>query len=225
MTSSTPLSITVTTGTTVSAIAMIPDNATCCLAFAPGAGGGINQPYIVAVCAGLAARGMATLRYQFPSMENGSRRPDPPQLCHKTIQAAVAAAHELMPALALFAGGKSFGGRMTSQTQAIAPLPNVRGLCFFGFPLHPPKRPATTRADHLSSVAIPMLFLQGTRDELADLTLMEGVIARLNAPVTLKVIDHADHSFHVPARSGATDGEVMRSMLEYVTTWAATNCV
>jgi predicted alpha/beta-hydrolase family hydrolase len=216
-----PLSITVTAGTTVSAIAMTPDDATCCLAFAPGAGGGINHAYTVAVCEGLAVRGMATVRYQFPSIENGSRRPDQPKLCHKTIQAAVAAAHELTPALALFAGGKSFGGRMTSQIQAIEPLPHVRGLCFFGFPLHPPKRPATTRADHLSLVDIPMLFLQGTRDELADLTLMQGVVARLNAPVTLKVIEHADHSFHVPVRTGMTDSEVMRSMLDDVATWAA----
>lgn len=216
-----PLSITVTAGTTVSAIAMTPDDATCCLAFAPGAGGGINHAYTVAVCEGLAVRGMATVRYQFPSIENGSRRPDQPKLCHKTIQAAVAAAHELTPALALFAGGKSFGGRMTSQIQAIEPLPHVRGLCFFGFPLHPPKRPATTRADHLSLVDIPMLFLQGTRDELADLTLMQGVVARLNAPVTFKVIEHADHSFHVPVRTGMTDSEVMRSMLDDVATWAA----
>jgi uncharacterized protein len=222
MTISTPLSITVAAGTTVSANAMIPQDATCCLAFAPGAGAGMNHPYIVAVCAGLAARGMATLRYQFPSHEKGSRRPDPPKLCHITIQAAVAAAHELMPRLALFAGGKSFGGRMTSQMQAIAPLANVRGLCFFGFPLHPAKRPASTRADHLSLVDIPMLFLQGARDELADLTLMQAVVARLNAPVTLNVIDHADHSFHVPVRSGTTDSEVMRAMLDEVITWAAT---
>jgi len=221
MPTSMPLSITVTAGTTVSAIAMTPDDATCCLAFAPGAGGGINHAYTVAVCEGLAVRGMATVRYQFPSIENGSRRPDQPKLCHKTIQAAVAAAHELTPALALFAGGKSFGGRMTSQIQAIEPLPHVRGLCFFGFPLHPPKRPATTRADHLSLVDIPMLFLQGTRDELADLTLMQGVVARLNAPVTFKVIEHADHSFHVPVRTGMTDSEVMRSMLDDVATWAA----
>jgi predicted alpha/beta-hydrolase family hydrolase len=222
MATPTPLSIPVVAGATVSALALTPDHATCCLAFAPGAGTGMNSSYIVAVCEGLAARGLATLRYQFPGMENGSRRPDAPQLCHKTVQAAVAAAHELMPTLALFAGGKSFGGRMTSQIQAIAPLPNVRGLCFFGFPLHPPKRPATTRADHLSRVDIPMLFLQGTRDELADLTLMHGVLARLNAPVTLKVIDHADHSFHVPARSGTTDGQVLSSMLEEVAAWTAT---
>jgi predicted alpha/beta-hydrolase family hydrolase len=219
MTKSGPLSVAVTGDTIVSALATIPDDATCCLVFAPGAGGGLNQSYIVQVCQGLAARGVATVRYQFPSMENGSRRPDPPQLCHQTVQAAVAAAHELMPQLPLFAGGKSFGGRMTSQIQAIAPLPNVCGLCFFGFPLHPPKRPATTRAQHLSSVQIPMLFLQGTRDELADLTLMREVIARLNAPVTLKVIDHADHSFHVQVRSGTTDSEVMRSMLDDVAAW------
>jgi uncharacterized protein len=221
MTTARPLSLSVAAGITVSAVAMIPREATCCLVFAPGAGAGMNHRYIVAVCEGLAGCGMATLRYQFPSHEKGSRRPDPPKLCHETIQAAVAAAHELMPTLALFAGGKSFGGRMTSQIQAIAPLPNVRGLCFFGLPLHPPKRPASTRAEHLSLIAIPMLFLQGTRDELADLTLMQGLVARLNAPVTLKVIDHADHSFHVPVRSGTTDSEVMRSMLEDVATWAA----
>src|SRR5665213_2320835 len=221
MPTSMPLSITVTAGTTVSAIAMTPDDATCCLAFAPGAGGGINHAYTVAVCEGLAVRGMATVRYQFPSIENGSRRPDQPKLCHKTIQAAVAAAHELTPALALFAGGKSFGGRMTSQIQAIEPLPHVRGLCFFGFPLHPPKRPGTARADHLSSIQIPMLFLQGTRDELADLTRIKEVLAQLSAPVTLKVVDHADHSFHVLVRSGTTDGEVMRSVLDAVAAWAA----
>ncbi|HEY4341934.1 MAG TPA: alpha/beta family hydrolase [Steroidobacteraceae bacterium] len=221
MTKSTPLSIAVTGGTTVSAIATVPPNATSCLAFAPGAGGGMNHPYIVAVCEGLAARRMATLRYQFPGAEHGSGRPDPPKVCHATVQAAVAAAHELLPTVALFAGGKSFGGRMTSQAQAIAPLPHVRGLCFFGFPLHPPKRPSTTRAEHLASVSIPMLFLQGTRDDLAQITLMQGVVAQLTAPVTLKVIDHADHSFHVLVRSGTTDSEVMGAMLDEVATWAA----
>jgi predicted alpha/beta-hydrolase family hydrolase len=209
----------VTAGTTVSAFAMLPKGAGCCLVFAPGAGGGMNQPLIVSVCEGLAARGVATLRYQFPGVENGSRRPDPPQLCHTTIRSVVDAAHELMPSLPLFAGGKSFGGRMTSQAQAIAPLPQVRGLCFFGFPLHPPKRPAKSRAEHLSAIRIPMLFLQGTRDELADLTLMRGVVAGLDAPATLKVVEHADHSFHVLKRSGTTDGEVMRSMLDEVVTW------
>jgi uncharacterized protein len=154
------------------------------------------------------------------SAEKGSRRPDAPPLCHKTVAAAVAAAHEQLPGLPLFAGGKSFGARMTSQTQALAPLPNVHGLCFFGFPLHPPKKPAATRADHLSSIHIPMLFLQGTRDDLAQLPLIENVVAGLSASSTLKIIDHADHSFHVLARSGTSNDEVMRSMLDETVTWA-----
>lgn len=182
----------------------------------------MNHPYIVAVCEGLAARGIATVRYQFPYMENGSGRPDPPKLCHKAVRSAVAAAHELLPTLPLFAGGKSFGGRMTSQAQSLAPLSHVRGLCFFGFPLHAPKQPKTIRADHLSSINVPMLFLQGTRDGLAELPLMQRVLARLNAPVTLKVIDHADHSFHVLVRSGTTDTEVMHTMLDEVAAWATT---
>jgi len=215
------LSITVKTDTAVSALATIPMFASGCLIFAPGAGAGMNHPYIVAVCDGLAARGIATMRYQFPYMEKGAKRPDPPKLCHQTVQAAVAAAHELMPTLALFAGGKSFGGRMTSQAQAIAPLPDVRGICFFGFPLHAPEKPTTTRADHLSSIKIPMLFLQGTRDALADLALIRGVVKHLSARVTLNVVEHADHSFHVLVRSGTTDGEVMRTMLDDVAAWVA----
>jgi predicted alpha/beta-hydrolase family hydrolase len=206
----------------VSAIATIPKTASACLVFAHGAGAGMDHPYIVAVCEGLAARRMATLRYQFPYMEKRSRRPDAPPLCHKTVAAAVAAAHERLPSLPLFAGGKSFGARMTSQTQALAPLPNLHGLCFFGFPLHPPKQPATNRADHLSSIRIPMLFLQGTRDALAQLPLVQSVVARLSAPSTLKIVDHADHSFHVPARSGTTDDEVLGSMLDETVTWAST---
>jgi predicted alpha/beta-hydrolase family hydrolase len=152
-------------------------------------------------------------------MEKGSRRPDPPKLCHETVRSAVAAAHKLMPELPLFAGGKSFGGRMTSQSQAAAPLTDVRGLCFFGFPLHPPKQPATTRAEHLASIQIPMLFLQGTRDDLAKPDLMQDVIAHLTTPVMLKFIDHADHSFHVPARSGTTDGDAMNCLLDAVAAW------
>jgi hypothetical protein len=214
-------SITVTADITVSGIATVPPDPTCCLVFAPGAGAGMNHSYMVAVCDGLAARGMATLRYQFPAMERGSKRVDPPALCHLTVQAAVAAARTLVPTLPLFAGGKSFGGRMTSQAQALAPLPQVRGLFFFGFPLHPPKRPTIARADHLAAVQVPMLFLQGTRDEMADLTLVRSVAARLRAPVTLKVIDHADHSFHVLVRSGTTDGKVRHSMLDAVAAWTA----
>jgi predicted alpha/beta-hydrolase family hydrolase len=222
MTTRASLSITVSSSMAVSAIATIPKTASACLVFAHGAGAGMDHPYIVAVCEGLAARRMATLRYQFPYMEKRSRRPDAPPLCHKTVAAAVAAAHERLPSLPLFAGGKSFGARMTSQTQALAPLPNLHGLCFFGFPLHPPNQPATNRADHLSSIRIPMLFLQGTRDALAQLPLVQSVVARLSAPSTLKIIDHADHSFHVPARSGTTDDEVLGSMLDETVTWAST---
>jgi predicted alpha/beta-hydrolase family hydrolase len=213
------LAIAVAEGRAVSAVATIPQAAGACLVFAPGAGGGLNQPYLVAVCAGLAARRVATLRYQFPYMEQGSRRPDPPKLCHQTVRAAVATAHDLMPNVPLFAGGKSFGGRMSSQAQAIAPLPDVRGICFFGFPLHAAKQPSTTRAEHLALITIPMLFLQGTRDDLADPALIRGVVKTLGARATLTVIEHADHSFHVLVRSGTTDEAVMNSMLDEVTAW------
>ncbi|HTV79547.1 MAG TPA: alpha/beta family hydrolase [Steroidobacteraceae bacterium] len=199
----------------------MPERPTAMLAFAPGAGGGIHQPYIVSVCEGLATRGIASLRYQFPYMERRSRRPDPPALCHQTVQAAVGEARRLLPDASLYAGGKSFGGRMTSQAQALAPLPQVRGICFFGFPLHPPKQPATSRADHLAAIQIPMLFLQGTRDELAELGRIRQVVAGLAAPATLKIIDGADHSFHVPARSGRTDAQVLGSMLDEVAAWMA----
>jgi predicted alpha/beta-hydrolase family hydrolase len=217
-----PLSIAVAGGTTVSGVATLPPSATACVALAPGAGAGMNHSYMVGICAGLAARGIATLRYQFPYMEQGSRRPDPPALCHQTVRAAVAAACELMPERPLFAGGKSFGGRMTSQTQALAPLPSVKGLCFFGFPLHPPKKPAISRAQHLAAIKVPMLFMQGTRDELADLALLRGVVTQLTAAVTLDVIDHADHSFHVLVRSGTTDDEVRDVMLDAVAAWIDT---
>jgi uncharacterized protein len=221
MTKPTPISITVTEGVSVSGVATIPRGARSCLVLAHGAGAGMNHPFMVTVCEGLALRHIATLRYQFPYMEKGSGRPDPPKVCHQTVRAAVAAAHGLMPKLPLFAGGKSFGGRMSSQAQAIAPLPQVRGLCFFGFPLHAAKQPTTTRADHLSSIQIPMLFLQGSRDALAELSLMQRVIGGLSAPVTLKVIVDADHSFHVRARSGSTDSEAMNTMLDEVAIWAA----
>jgi len=218
----TALSLIVTHDTSVPSLLTVPTAARACLVFAHGAGAGMNHPSMTQLCDGLASRGLATLRYQFPYMDKGSRRPDPPTLCHKTVRSAVAAARELLPAIPLFAGGKSFGGRMTSQAQALAPLPDVCGLCFWGFPLHAPKRPATTRADHLTSINIPMLFLQGTRDALAELPLVQSVVARLIAPVTLRVVDHADHSFHVLVRSGSTDGEVMQSMLDEVSRWIAT---
>jgi predicted alpha/beta-hydrolase family hydrolase len=218
----TPLSITVNKETVVSALATVTHDPSACLVFAHGAGAGMNHSFIARICHGLAARGIATLRYQFPYMEKGARRPDPPKLCYQTVQSAVAAACEFLPALPLIAGGKSFGGRMTSQAQALAPLPHVRGLCFFGFPLHAAKQPSTTRADHLSRIHIPMLFLQGTRDALAEPNLMQGVVDRLAAPVALMLIEHADHAFHVLVRSGTTDTQVMELMLDEVAAWAAT---
>lgn len=218
----TTLTIAVNQETAVSALATVPQDPSACLVFAHGAGADMNHPSIAGICNGLAARGIATLRYQFPYREQGSRRPDPPKLCHQTVRCAVVAAHALMPALPLIAGGKSFGGRMTSQAQALAPLPDVRGLCLFGFPLHTPQQVSTTRADHLSSIHIPMLFLQGTRDAMAAHSLMQGVVERLSAPATLKLIEHADHAFHVLVRSGTTDAQVMESMLDEVARWIAT---
>ena len=176
-----------------------------------GAGAGMLHPFMVSLAADLAAIHIATLRYQFPYMEQRSRRPDPPAVCHATVRAAVAAAHALVPALPLIAGGKSFGGRMTSQAQAANPLPDVRGLAFLGFPLHPPKQPSDTRGEHLAKVKIPMLFLQGARDEFAQASLLNPLIARLGALATLCLLPDADHSFHVPARSTFTAVKSMRS--------------
>jgi uncharacterized protein len=168
---------------------------------------------------GLAERGIATLRYQFPYMELKSRRPDPPALCHATVRAAVAEAVRLAPDLPLIAGGRSFGGRMTSQAQAQAPLPQVRGLVFLAFPLHPAGRPGTERAAHLEQVGIPMLFIQGSRDELAEQSLLRALIARLRERATLHVLEDADHSFHVPARSGRKDSDVRDGALDAVCAW------
>ena len=177
------------------------------------------HPFMHAVADGLHARRIATLRYQFPYMEEHSRRPDAAPVCHATVNAAVGAAHELMPNLPLFAGGKSFGGRMTSQAQAASALPHVRGLCFFGFPLHPAKKPSLTRAEHLSKVTIPMLFLQGTRDALAEVDLIRSFVEKLDAPVSLTLADPADHSFHVPKRSGKSDGQILQELLDAFALW------
>ncbi len=171
------------------------------------------------VATGLAARGIATLRYQFPYMERESRRPDPPALCHATVRAAVVEAARLAPDLPLIAGGRSFGGRMTSQAQAQAPLPQVRGLVFLAFPLHPAGRPGTERAVHLREVSLPMLFIQGGRDELADLSLLRPLVERLGGRATLHVLADADHSFHVPARTGRKDSEVREDALDAVCAW------
>lgn len=184
-----------------------------------GAGAGMEHPSMQAVATGLAFRGIATLRYQFPYMEQRSRRPDPPPLCHATVRAAVAQAARLAPDLPLFAGGRSFGGRMTSQAQAQAPLTGVRGLVFLAFPLHPAGRPGTERGLHLQQVSVPMLFIQGTRDELADPSLLRPLVERLGARATLHALEDADHSFHVPARSGRKDSDVRDDALDAICAW------
>jgi predicted alpha/beta-hydrolase family hydrolase len=167
----------------------------------------------------LSQRGIATFRFQFPHMEAGSKRPDPPALCHAAVRAAVAEAGRLLPKLPLIAGGRAFGGRMTSRAQALAPLPGVRGLAFLGFPLHPAGKPSDDRAEHLSGVKIPMLFLQGTRDALAELALLRPMVERLGKPATLKLFEDADHSFHVPAKTGRKDAEVRGEILDALTAW------
>lgn len=186
--------------------------------FAHGAGAGMEHPFMAAVAEGLAARGVATLRYGFPSMERGSRRVDPPAVAQATVRAAVQAAAARCPGVPLLAGGKSFGGRMSSAAQAAQPLPGVRGLVFLGFPLHPAGRPSVERAAHLSAVTLPMLFLQGTRDELATLELLEPLVAALpNA--RLVRLDDADHAFHVPKRSGRSDAQVRDELLDALSDW------
>ena len=179
----------------------------------------MTHPFMAAVANGLAERGIATLRYQFPYMEQGSKRPDAPKVAHATVRAAVQEAARLLPDVPLFAGGKSFGGRMTSQAQAAAPLAGVRGLVFLGFPLHPAGQPSRERAKHLFDVRIPMLFLQGTRDALADLPLLEALCAELGARSTLKLFQEADHSFHVPARTGRKDSEILIELLDTLAGW------
>jgi len=205
--------------TRVSALFQLPPAATACFVLAHGAGAGMEHPSMAAIAAELATRNIATLRYQFPYMERRSRRPDPPSICHAAVRAAVAEAARLAPKLALIAGGRSFGGRMTSQAQAIEPLPGVKGLAFIGFPLHPAGKPSAERAEHLRNVKTPMLFLQGTSDELAKLELLQPLIERLGARATLKLLQDADHSFHVPARTGRKDAEVRAEMLDALATW------
>ena len=204
----------------VSGLLQAPADSRCCTVLAHGAGAGMAHPFMASVAAALAERGIATLRYQFPYMEQGGRRPDPPALAQATVRAAVAKATELMPGLPLIAGGKSFGGRMTSQAQAASPLAGVRGLAFLGFPLHPAGKPSDERARHLLAVKVPMLFLQGTRDALADTTLLKPMVVGLGKRATLRLFDDADHSFHVPARSGRKDADVLREMMDAFAAWA-----
>ncbi len=204
----------------VSALLISPPGAFACYVLAHGAGVGMTHPSMQSVAVELGERGVATLRYQFPYMEQGAKRPDPPVLCHATVRAAVAKAGELK--LPLIAGGRSFGGRMTSQAQAKSALPGVRGLAFLGFPLHPAGRPSDDRAEHLFDVTIPMLFLQGTRDALADLSLLRPLVDRLGKRATLTLLEDADHSFHVPAKTGRKDAEVRRKILDALAAWTKT---
>jgi predicted alpha/beta-hydrolase family hydrolase len=205
--------------TRVSGLLQVPADARACYVLAHGAGAGMTHPFMAAVAAELAQRGIATLRYQFPYMERRSKRPDPPPIAQATVRAAAATALTMLPTIPLIAGGKSFGGRMTSQAQAKAPLAGVRGLAFLGFPLHPAGKPSQDRAKHLFDVQIPMLFLQGTRDTLAVLDQLEPVCQALGKRATLQLFADADHSFHVPARSGRTDAQVRGEMLDVLAAW------
>jgi predicted alpha/beta-hydrolase family hydrolase len=215
----TPLTFEVADGETTSGLWLMPPKARATLVLAHGAGAGMAHKAMSATAIGLAARGVATLRYNFLYMEQGGKRPDPPVRAHAAVRAAVAKAHELAPSLPLFAGGRSFGGRMTSQAQAKEPLAHVRGLVFFAFPLHPAGRPSDERAAHLTDVSLPMLFLQGENDALATLDLLRPVVTRLGDRATLKLIPDADHSFHAPAKTGRKDADVLNEILDAAAAW------
>lgn len=214
-----PITIAADDAQRVSGLLQVPTQAHACYVLAHGAGAGMAHPFMQNIADALAERGVATLRYQFPYMEKGSKRPDSPKLAQATVRAVVTEAARLLPRLPIIAGGKSFGGRMTSQAQAASPLANVRGLAFLGFPLHPVDQPSDERAQHLSDVQIPMLFLQGTRDELAELQLLQALVERLGARATLELFADADHSFHVPKRSGRTDAQVIASLAHALVEW------
>lgn len=215
----TPLRIPLPSGTAVSAVLRQPAQPRACFVLAHGAGAGMNHPFMADLAAALGERDIATLRFQFPYMEQGSKRPDSPAVAHEAVRAAVAQAATHLGGVPLFAGGKSFGARMSSQAQADTPLDDVRGLVFVGFPLHPAGKPATDRAAHLAKVTVPMLFLQGTRDTLADLALIRQTADGLGARATLHVVEGADHSFHVLARSGRNDAEVMENLADTTARW------
>jgi predicted alpha/beta-hydrolase family hydrolase len=210
-------------GERVSGLFLAPAKPRAAYVLAHGAGAGMTHPFMEAVARGLAERRVATLRFQFPSMERGSKRVDTPRVAQGAVRSAVAEAARRLPEVVLFAGGKSFGGRMTSQAQAQSPLPGVRGLAFLGFPLHAAGRPADERGAHLDRVRIPMLFLQGSRDELASLALLEPLVAKLGARAKLAVFADADHSFHVPARTGRKDAEVLAVVLDTLAEWMEAN--
>jgi predicted alpha/beta-hydrolase family hydrolase len=216
------LQIEIAPAASVSALLVQPLQARACYVFAHGAGAGMAHASMETIASGLADRGIATLRYQFPYMEKASKRPDPPAIAHAAVRAAVREAARCCPKLPLIAGGKSFGGRMTSQAQAIDALPGVCGLAFLGFPLHPAGKPSSDRAKHLGDIQVPMLFLQGTRDALAELDLLEPVVRRLGKLAKLHLVKEADHSFHVLARSGRNDREVMAEVLDAFAAWVDT---
>src|SRR5437867_1078673 len=203
----------------VSGLLLRPDGGRLLYVLAHGAGAGMRHPFLEALSQRLAERSIATLRYQFPYMEQRARRPDPPAVAAAAVRAAVIEAARVAPGLPLVAGGKSFGGRMTSTAQAEEPLPGVRGLVFLGFPLHPPGRPGDSRAEHLAQVQIPMLFLQGTRDDFADLQLLRPVVNRLGERATLHVVEGGDHSFKVLKRSGRTESDAMDELVGAIVDW------
>jgi hypothetical protein len=213
------MEIIVDDATRVSGILIAPPESAACFVVAHGAGAGMRHPFMAKLANDLAELRIATLRYQFPYMETHGKRPDTPAVCHAAVRAAVAAAAAFLPSLPLIAGGKSFGGRMTSQAQAKGPLPGVRGLAFLGFPLHPPKQPSDTRGEHLARVQIPMLFLQGARDAFAEPGFLNPLMQRLGGRATLCLLRDADHSFHVPARSGVNDAEIHAEMLAALANW------
>jgi predicted alpha/beta-hydrolase family hydrolase len=212
------LTLTLPIGST-SALLLTPARAQACYVFAHGAGAGMDHSFMAAMAQGLAERGIATLRFNFPFMEQGAKRPDTPAVAQAAIRAAVAEAARRLPDMPLFAGGKSFGGRMTTQAQAAAPLPGVLGIVLVGFPLHAAGKPSTERAAHLQEVKLPMLFLQGTRDALADLALITRTTAGLGKRATLQVVDGADHAFHVLVRSGRNNGQVREDLLDTMAGW------
>ena len=218
-----PVTIAIDETLRVSGLLEAPSNARACYVLAHGAGAGMTHAFMAAVATELAERGIATLRYQFPYIEKGSRRADPPKLAHATVRAAVREAARLMPDVPLIAGGKSFGGRMTSQAQAATALPGVRGLAFLGFPLHPAGRPSQDRGEHLFHIEIPLLFLQGTRDQLAMLDQIEPLCRSLGKRATLALFADADHSFHVPARTGRKDAQVRSEVLNRLCGWIDNN--
>jgi len=217
-----PLKINVASIGEVSGLWQSPQEPWACLVLAHGAGAGMTHRSLAGIADGLEGFGVATLRYQFPYMDKGRKRTDSPPVAHATVRAAVAAAHRRTGNLPLFAGGRSFGGRMTSQAQAIEPLPGVAGLIIFAFPLHTAGKPSVTRAEHLFDITIPMLFLSGSKDALAELPLLQETVASLGPRATIDLIPDADHGFHVPARTGRKDPEVLASALAVAARWMKT---